>query len=268
MPNQQESPIAPSSTLLSSPVSVSLSGGLPGARDLFRAAYKILAQKPKLFFGIALLSVLATVIFAAVLAGLAAFMLYRGQMFSDFPFFSLSAIPTFLILSAFVLANLIFQLWANVALICAVKDRNEQFGVKSAFRQAWPKLASFAWVSVLTGLCILGGMLLLVVPGIIFSVWLAFSAYVFIDEGLKGRQALKRSKQLVKGRAGKILWRLLFLGLFYLLVILLLSLLSAILKSPRIETVGNWLIQFAFTPFSAVYGYLLYESAKQTQPAN
>lgn len=268
MPNPQESPIAPSPILLSPPASAPLSGALPRARELFKAAYKVLVQKPKLFFGIALLAVLATAISAFVVAALVAFMFYRGQITSYFPFFSLLAISLILFLLALVLANIIFQFWANVALICAVKDRNEQIGLKSAFRQAWPKLASFVWISVLTGLCVLGGMLLLIVPGIIFAIWFCFSSYVLIDEGLKGRQALRKSKQLIKGRTGKIFWRLLFVGVIYLLAVLLFSLLSAILKAPGIETAGNWLIQFAFAPFLIIYNYLLYEAAKQTQPVN
>ncbi len=53
---------------------------------------------------------------------------------------------------------------------------------------------------LLAGLAVLGGFLLLVVPGLIFLVWFSQSAYVVVNEDLSGVAALKRSRQLVRNR--------------------------------------------------------------------
>lgn len=62
--------------------------------------------------------------------------------------------------------------------------------------------------SILTTLAVLGGTILLIIPGIIFAIWFAFSIYsVAIDEK-SGIESLHHSKSLVSGRWWEALWRL------------------------------------------------------------
>jgi hypothetical protein len=56
------------------------------------------------------------------------------------------------------------------------------------------------WTQLLAGLIIIGGFILLIVPGLIFSVWYRYVPLVVVDEGLTGMAALRRSKQLVANR--------------------------------------------------------------------
>jgi hypothetical protein len=56
------------------------------------------------------------------------------------------------------------------------------------------------WVTILAGLAVVGGLLLLVIPGIIFATWFYMSAYVVIEEGLSGTAALRRSRELTRNR--------------------------------------------------------------------
>jgi hypothetical protein len=56
------------------------------------------------------------------------------------------------------------------------------------------------WTSILAALAIIGGLFLLVIPGIIFAAWFSLAAFVVVDENLSGVAALRRSKQLVKNR--------------------------------------------------------------------
>ena len=59
-----------------------------------------------------------------------------------------------------------------------------------------------------------GGVLLLIIPGIIFGVWLSFSNFVFIDKGLGVKASMGKSRELIKGRFWAVLYRLLVFGLF------------------------------------------------------
>lgn len=82
---------------------------------------------------------------------------------------------------------------------------------------------SFLLISILSGLAVAGGALALIIPGIWMSVAFAFSTYTLLDEGRRGRQALARSAQLVKGRWWSVVDRLILPGLLVLVVSILTS---------------------------------------------
>jgi hypothetical protein len=58
---------------------------------------------------------------------------------------------------------------------------------------------SVLWISILTGLVVWGGFVLLLVPGIIMATYIALSQIVLVTEGNKGISALMRSRELVYG---------------------------------------------------------------------
>ena len=66
----------------------------------------------------------------------------------------------------------------------------------------WPVILS----SILAGLAVLGGFVLLIIPGIIFSTWFAFVIYAVALDGEKNTAALRASKRLVTGRWWEGLW--------------------------------------------------------------
>lgn len=69
----------------------------------------------------------------------------------------------------------------------------------NAFQNGRKNMAELFWINFLGGLIILLYSLLLVIPGIVWSIWLAFGVFIFAFEGIKGKKALDRSKELVKG---------------------------------------------------------------------
>ncbi len=71
----------------------------------------------------------------------------------------------------------------------------------------------FTWAKTLMYLVTFVGYLLLVIPGIIWSIRLAVSGPVAVIEGKTGPAALRRSSQLAKGRGGVIFGTLFVLGL-------------------------------------------------------
>jgi hypothetical protein len=68
--------------------------------------------------------------------------------------------------------------------------------IEGPFDLGW----KMVWTQLLAGLIIVGGFILLIVPGLIFSVWYAYVSYVVFEEGLTGMAALRRSKQLAANR--------------------------------------------------------------------
>ena len=71
---------------------------------------------------------------------------------------------------------------------------------RASLSYAWHRTPSVLLISLLYGLGVLGGTLLLIVPGVwLYLAW-AFAVPVLLVEGLRGRKALGRSFALVQGR--------------------------------------------------------------------
>lgn len=75
-----------------------------------------------------------------------------------------------------------------------------------SFKDLWhpQPFLKFAGVSVLSGLMILVGLVLLIVPGVILGIMLMFVGYVVIEEKLGPVDAIKRSIALTKGSRWKL----------------------------------------------------------------
>lgn len=110
-----------------------------------------------------------------------------------------------LLVTGFVIQSIIQLSLVRIAL------KNLSFGnaVSSSFSDWKPAVLTAVLMTAAT----YGGTLFLAIPGIIFSIWFAFSLYVFADEGLSGKNALMRSKSYVVGRWWKTLGFLILGGL-------------------------------------------------------
>ncbi|MGH6793024.1 MAG: hypothetical protein ACRECF_09850 [Methyloceanibacter sp.] len=70
--------------------------------------------------------------------------------------------------------------------------------------------------TILVGLTILLGLLLLIVPGIIFGLMFMFTSFIVIDRELGPIDAMKESKRITSGHKWPLLWFLLVLALINL----------------------------------------------------
>ncbi len=77
--------------------------------------------------------------------------------------------------------------------------------------QLWhpQKFWSFLGTSLLVSIVVVLGMLLLIVPGIIFALMFMFATFIVIDRGLGPIEAMKESKRITTGYK----WKLLGLGI-------------------------------------------------------
>jgi hypothetical protein len=71
--------------------------------------------------------------------------------------------------------------------------------VQASYRWGLRRFGSVILVSILVGLAVLGGLILLVIPGLIFAVMLCASVPALIAEDRRGTDAMGRSWNLVKG---------------------------------------------------------------------
>ena len=102
---------------------------------------------------------------------------------------------------------------ANIALIkCAEKAITQRdITWQEALNHGLKKWSALIRTRILGGLITFGMFLLLIVPGIIWSVYYIFTIYVVAITSLSGKKALSYSKKLVKG----LWWRA--LGYFFVI---------------------------------------------------
>jgi len=70
-------------------------------------------------------------------------------------------------------------------------------------------IVNYFLVALLTGLIVLGGFILLIIPGIFFALRLKFAVYLVIDKNLGPVEAIKKSWKITKGNV----WNLFFFGI-------------------------------------------------------
>jgi hypothetical protein len=83
-------------------------------------------------------------------------------------------------------------------------SRNEAFELKDIFNVFGPHYWEIVLASLLVSVIIGFGIVLLIVPGIIFACRLAFVPYLVVDKNFKAVDAISKSWEMTKGFAGKI----------------------------------------------------------------
>jgi hypothetical protein len=114
------------------------------------------------------------------------------------------------------LVYLVVSVLVMAAGISAIKRviAKEPLDIKKTYIFAWNNLWKFSILAILIFLATFGGLLLLIIPGIIFGIWFSFANFIFIDKGLEPRAAMSKSRELVKGRFWAVFGRLFVFGLF------------------------------------------------------
>src|SRR3990172_12728075 len=105
---------------------------------------------------------------------------------------------------------------SSAATILAVKKviASEPLNFKETITFAWKNLWQYLTLSILVFLAVFGGLILLIIPGLVFSVWFFSAKFVFFDKGLGIKASMAESHRLVKGRFWAVWWRLFVFGLF------------------------------------------------------
>lgn len=104
--------------------------------------------------------------------------------------------------------------------------------IKEELKKSLPLLWPSILASLLGGLIILGGMFLLIIPGIIFSIWYAFVVYAVAIDNQRPIEALRASKSLVVGRWWAVCIKFIVPGIIFgILTLIVESIIGKILSS-------------------------------------
>lgn len=176
-----------------------------------------------------------------------------------------------LLLLVISIGSIIVSLIVSTAMIILTKKLLDKQSVpEGLFNDAKKLIGPVFIASFLVGLIVLGGTILLIIPGIIFAVWYAFATYEVIIENKRGMEALGASKKLVSGRWWSILWRFIgpalpLLGVM-IVVGIVVGIIAAVFDSLIIEQIIMLVVQsalyFFILPYSIASQTMLYMDAK------
>lgn len=115
---------------------------------------------------------------------------------------SVGRAATAVIFIAIIAATVFFaHVFVNASVYAAAKTAdgeapNFNEAYRHGIRTFWPVL----WVSSLQGLLVLAGLILLVIPGIIWALRYSMLTQAVVLEGKRGMDAFRRSKEMTSGR--------------------------------------------------------------------
>lgn len=214
---------------------------MKGPITYIKEAWGIYTKKENFVFFARVMAVL--VIASTVLSFLIGYF-YPAEYSRNIDFSNAPAVVGFVILSvigAFV------SLWTQSTVYFSIlKMGNPE---KEVFQLGYKNIWRYLLTSLVLGLIIVGGVILLVIPAVIFGIWFSFTIFLVLDKNLRVGEALRTSKSMVKGKFWQVLGRNLVFGLFTAIASLILT---------AVPYLGSMAATF-MVPLFTLPGYLLYK---------
>ncbi len=123
---------------------------------------------------------------------------------------------------------------------------------KEAFSSALPLVLPTMWVAILYCAIVTVGLVLLIIPGVIAMIVFCFGQVAVAVDGKRGIEALRASREAVKGRWLTVFLYMLGFGVLLAIANIILSLIPLV----------GLLVGFFNTPFSLIFSVRLYQGLK------
>ena len=231
--------------------------------DLLEKTWGLYKQAVKQLIQLGLIPIIGLFPFGVILVML--FIVYLKDKENFFTPFNI------IIFGLLGIAAIIFMFYLSLASkigsMLLVRNFSKEKGIFSLVRESHGYMLKYIETSVICALVVLAGVILFVIPGIIFAVYYGFSSWVVVFEGKSGMEALKRSKKMVSGRWMEVAVRVFAIGVFYFILSALVSALSNIYKGSElagiIESVFSFSANIALAPFMFIFYYFLYKDLSE-----
>ncbi len=247
---------------------------LPSVSNLFKRAFAPYRTHPKVILKFTLLFFLP--IFVVELAGFSV----------DLISIVYGIVPTGALL--FIVGAIcmsLLSLWFTISYIQALADMDEGRplqATKEYLKKTARLILPVFGLSFLVGLIVVGGFILVIIPGIIFSIWFTFVAQARVLDKKKGVSALGFSRTLVKGNWWGVFGRIV-VGILAVLAIMavyqsIVNMFShfdvdtltfqKLTVFSFILTIITSAVQAIVTPFASGIPTILYLDLKKSKPAS
>ncbi len=188
------------------------------------------------------------------------------ELFLDKP-----KIKFFLSFLVFILLTLLgFFLY----LVSIIRLESKELSLLEVYKNSVKKILPFSFTMILSTLIVIIGLLLFVIPGIIFLIRFYFVQFIASLEGIYYKSALRKSSEYVKGLWWKVFLRIVALIAFIFLIYFIFDFLSIVASLSSIISISlsyiisifyiflSILFNYSINIFSIVYMYTLYKQIK------
>lgn len=162
-----------------------------------------------------------------------------------------------------VLMYLTYWVQASLLKATVADSEGEKTSVAEAFNGSKSLILPLFVLGLISGFITLGGFALLVIPGIILTVWFSMSTYILFKEGKKGFEALLTSREYVRGMAGTVF---IYLFIFAVLGYALQSIPTFFFNQADAEFAGSlfsMIISFIVGPLGMLYSVGIYKELRR-----
>ncbi|MFA5031248.1 MAG: hypothetical protein WC495_06725 [Patescibacteria group bacterium] len=257
MDNQQGQP-----TAVQNPVVQNQSSDLPPVVRLFSDAWNLFRKKMRSVFRLAVYAFLLQ--FAlSIVALLVGFAGLTGAMTStsgDATIGGSIAGVSGILLVALLVVYVLLYAWIQGAFILLFSKEEAEPNIRMVITEAKQFIWPLWWASILVVFVVMVGMFLLVIPGIIFAIWFSFTTMIVVLEGLRGTDAMRKSKSYVQGRWWGVFGRLILLSIAIGIASSIVDKIFGSFGSYSGALFSSLATAFIFTPFAIAYQYLFYRS--------
>jgi uncharacterized membrane protein len=156
--------------------------------------------------------------------------------------------------------NLLVALISNAAIVYAIANAylGKRITVGGSIGKAFGLFFPLLWTLILVGVAIMGGFILLIVPGILAAFWFSLATQVVVVEGVSGFKALGRSRQIMRGNIGTLFVMGLVLGLIGFAILGG----SSFISERYVQAILNVTLNMVLVIFSSAAGVVFYFSAR------
>lgn len=172
---------------------------------------------------------------------------FSNSVFGGFTFSLLIALVTIFI-----------GFWAQSSLLFAVTHREVSGNIQATLRGGWHLMGEVFLTGVISGLAVGLGFVLLIVPGVYLWIAFSFALIIVAAERHSGSDALKMSRDYVKGYWFDVLWKLLGFTVAWNIITFLLGFFVHGLT----ETVVTAILSLIQAPVYLLFTYHLYLALK------
>ena len=154
---------------------------------------------------------------------------------------SLFSLIVFMVVFGIILGILYF--WTNIA-YTYIGLENKKLSFSNIFKFTRKNFWRYVGLTFLVVICLIPLYILFIVPGIIFTVFWAFSGYILLKENTGIRKSMKKSRALVKGRW----WHVFGYGLLFMVIFCVASFVLGL-----IPFFGNLISYLVLTPLLVIF---------------
>lgn len=231
---------------------------LPNTTVLLKQSWKIYKKRFRTILGITIIFFLCWFfipVFLSILIPLMSTVGYLGWGFHS--------LLVWVMIGFLILISVTTSLWSQIALLYAIKDREEEIGVRESYRRGRKNIIAFLGTFILFELIVIVGSFLFFVPGLIFLIWFIFAPFILVTENKKGWASLLASKAYVKGNWLGVFWRFLFIIIFTYVVEFFIALIWKFVGNGAQFFVVSLIALSAILPqLALIYLFLIYENLK------